>query len=157
MFLRGSLPSQSLSMRPRLVAPVALLAGLMYAPPSLQKALPREAQTRDHLRAKKNLFNYGQSILEVFAYWFVHALVISDEILVMLPCCDEVVRHDTENTTEDLGLKWHMSTGQGIDAMESINTYIMHCTGDPNILPELITKGVFETIGIKLGLRNYPW
>jgi hypothetical protein len=107
VFLRESLLIESLSMRPRHMAPVAFLAHLTYIPLSLQKALAQEAQTRDRLRANKKLvFNYGQSKQEGFAYWFEHALVIRDEILVMLPCCDEVVWHDTENTTEDLGLKW---------------------------------------------------
>ena len=53
LFLRGSLLSESLSMCPRLVAHAAFLAHLMYAPPSPQKALAQEAQTRDRLRAKK--------------------------------------------------------------------------------------------------------
>jgi hypothetical protein len=49
-------------MRHRLGAPAAFLAHLMYTPPSLQKALAQEAQTRDRRRANKKLvFNYGQS------------------------------------------------------------------------------------------------
>jgi hypothetical protein len=40
-------------MRPHLVAPVGFLAHLMYTPPSLQKALAQEAQTRDRLPANK--------------------------------------------------------------------------------------------------------
>lgn len=40
-------------MRPRLVGPAAFLVHLMYAQPSLQKALAQEAQTRGRLRADK--------------------------------------------------------------------------------------------------------
>jgi len=54
---------------------------------------------------KKTSFNCEQSEQERLAYWFKQTLVICDVILVMLPCGDEVVWHNTENTTEDLGLK----------------------------------------------------
>jgi len=58
MFLRGSLLSESLSTRPRLVTPAVFLAHLMYTPPSLQKELAQEAQMRGRLRAnRKNLFS----------------------------------------------------------------------------------------------------
>jgi hypothetical protein len=94
-------------MRPRTVAPAAVLAHLMDAPPSLHKTLVPGAQAKHRLRAngKKTCFNYEQSEQERLAYWLKQTLVICDVILVMLPCGDEVVWHNAENTTEDLGLK----------------------------------------------------